>query len=183
MGLLARTLVALTCGAAACYAPELRDCILSCETANDCAGGQVCSSDHFCVAAASGSCAVAGDAGGSVTLADATDQSAPTDASRPAPDASPAPDAAVVGAISIGIEGKGYVTVVGIGTCDSDAPQKGNCVFDVPLVLAVTIHATPSNDWSFDRWTTSTCPDETSSTCTFSPLVATQVGVKFRRDN
>jgi hypothetical protein len=42
---------------AGCYDPELRDCTVTCATPADCAGGQLCSQDGFCVGRAfAGAC-------------------------------------------------------------------------------------------------------------------------------
>ena len=39
-----------------CYSPSVRDCTVSCANPGDCAGGQVCTSDGWCAAAAETSC-------------------------------------------------------------------------------------------------------------------------------
>lgn len=179
MGLLARTwFVACASIATSCYSPELRDCTLSCASVGDCASGQVCGSDRLCVAAERGSCTSSPDDAGIDDDVEGMHSGAGLDARTDA-----AIDAPTRGAIKVSVEGKGWVYVVGHGTCDSDPPQSGDCMFIVPLEIPVTIHAEAREDWRFDRWTTSACTDDDEETCTFLPQVAMQVSVKFRRDN
>ena len=90
---------------AACYDPAVRDCTVSCGTAGDCAGGQLCSRDGFCVARTFiGSC---------------TQHVQPADASMHPKDApAPRPDGEDVAALCE----QGCAN----GTCDA----QGVCVID-----------------------------------------------------
>jgi hypothetical protein len=176
MGLLRAGVAGLASLAAGCYSPELRDCTLTCRAATDCADGQVCGSDHFCAAPGiAGQCSsLPGDAG-----------SDPRDAGIDPPMMADArPDAApTVAVLTIAIEGKGRVTVQGIGACDESGPQNGHCNFIVALDMATVAQAQPYNDQRFDKWTTPVCASVSTPTCTFTPIGATTVGVKFRKDD
>jgi hypothetical protein len=164
----------------ACYSPELRDCTLACASTDDCASGQVCGSDQLCA-----SPEVAGKCGGFALIdagvpGDGPQSSTIPDAMPPLPDAG-TPDAPPPTAtITTKLDGKGYLELASVGTCDSDPPQNGQCTFVVPLAQSITVRAFADPGWRFDRWTTSACPTW-SSTCTFIALPGTQVGVKFRK--
>src|SRR5688500_10347444 len=133
-----------TIAGVSCYSPELRDCTIACASEADCAQGQICGADNLCAAPElAGRCNMPGDAG----LPNPSDGK--PDAKMPdAP-----PDTATHTAIAISIEGKGRITVDGIGTCDEAGPQNGQCMFLVPLDKSVTVNATAYPDWGFDRWT------------------------------
>lgn len=189
MGLLARASVLILVGASACYAPELRDCTVKCVTETDCAGNQVCSSG-YCVGASDVVCSssnVANDAGtgggggggggggtgmdaGQVVMVDAG-----LDAAPDAP-----PDAPTHGTLTVTIAGRGGVLVQGIGLCSHMGQP---CSYAVPLGVTLTARAFDDDDFEFDRWTTpSVCPDDETSTCSFVPQLATELGVKFKKD-
>ncbi|HEY5926558.1 MAG TPA: hypothetical protein VIV11_32950 [Kofleriaceae bacterium] len=164
--------------AGGCYAPELRDCTLTCSAATDCADGQVCDSEGFCAAPEiAGTCSsLPGHAGGN-------DRDAGIDAPKindARPDA--APDAMTHVLLAITIESKGRVIVQTIGTCEQSGPQNGSCVFYVPRDVELTVQAQPYSDHRFDRWTTTTCMSA-PATCMFTPTSATPLGVKFRKDD
>ena len=178
MGLLARSSVVLLVSSAACYAPELRDCTVKCETATDCAADQACTAG-YCVGSSEVDCSTVGattDAGtstgggGGGTVQDAAD--AAIDA--------PPPDAPTHGTLTVRIEGKGSVLVAGVGLCGSSAQP---CAFVVPLAATLTANAVGVDDFEFDRWTTSVCPDAANSACSFTPLLAIEISAKFRKDN
>ncbi len=172
-----KTGVAITVAIAggACYEPELRDCTLSCTAAADCADGQVCGSDHLCAAPEiAGTCAtMPGGAGGTGRDAGVVDAKMPDTR----------PDAATHVPLAISIAGKGRVTVHGIGTCDASQPQNGSCVLAVPRLVPLTVEATPYREWRFDRWTTAACAVVSINTCTFTPITATPLGAKFKKDH
>lgn len=153
---------------AACYAPEIRDCSVQCSSVDECALDQQCGTDGFCVSAAEVRCDEPGTEGGSgsqtIVLPDA---GVPVDAP---------PDAPTLGTLSLSVEGKGQLQVVGIEWCSS------SCVVTVPLALPVTIVAVPGNDFYFDKWTSGPCAGDVT-TCTFIPALAMSVGAKFRRED
>ena len=84
-----------------------------------------------------------------------------------------------------------------LATCDAaivssycfDAHAATDAILDARHPLAVfydldtpvTLEASAEHDWRFDEWTTSQCPDNDSSTCTFEPPLATIVGARFRK--
>jgi len=184
MGLLGRTLVlAGVAASSSCYAPELRDCTLACTTGDDCAEGQVCGSDRFCAAPdLAGRCFMrpVRDAGVPIDGDDdvsGVDSGTPVDAAPPVD----APPDDPTGTVTVMTSGKGYVDVGGHGTCDSDPPQSGQCVFVVPLSAPITAFAFADDDWRFEEWTSSTCPDDDERSCTFQPATATLLSVRFRK--
>jgi hypothetical protein len=155
-----------------CYSPELRDCTVVCASPSDCAEGQICGSDRLCAdPSIAGRCGLRmpGDASASTPDAAGTpDASVPVDG---------APDEATLGALTITFAGKGRVDVQGLGRCN-EAP----CLLFVPLDTPVALEASADNDWRFDEWTTSQCPDNESRTCTFTPSLAMTVSARFRKD-
>jgi hypothetical protein len=170
MGIL-RIGVLLLIASAGCYSPELRDCTLTCSEASDCAGGQVCGSDHLCAAPdIAGKCS-----------------SLPSDAGSNARDAGVdavmLPDAATHGELAVVIEGEGRITVTGFGTCDKAAPQNGACTYIVPLNASLTVTADSHPNWYFDKWTTAACATTPVATCTFTFSAATPLGAKFKKDS
>ena len=179
MGLLKIGVAALVAATAAgCYAPELRDCTLSCGAESDCAQGQVCGSDHFCASPEiAGRCSsLPGDAG-------SNDRDAGVDGAK-LPDARPdaPPDAATHAALTVSIEGQGRITVQGF-TCDKAGPQNGMCVITLPLAMLVTAQAQGYPDWRFDKWTSATCATTPIATCTFTLTGATTLTGKFKKDD
>lgn len=176
MGLLDRGLAFSTALAVtACYSPDLRDCTLTCSSAADCAADQVCGSDHFCAAPdVAGRCStLPSDAGPPDRDAGIGDASLP--------DARP--DAPTQAVLTIDIAGKGQITMLGVGTCDSGEPQNGSCTFVVPIDALVTAQATGWSDWWFERWTTAPCATTVIPTCTFIASGPRTVGVKFKKDH
>ena len=181
MELLKLAAASLAVAGVGCYAPELRDCTVTCNAASDCASGQVCGTDHFCAAPdIAGQCSSlpsdASPGGRDAGVADAKMVDAKPDAASP-------PDAATHAMLAIQIEGKGRVSIVGVGTCDEASPQNGSCMFVVPRNLTITVTATAYPDWRFDRWTTAACAVVEINTCSFTPKTDTPVGVKFRNTN
>jgi hypothetical protein len=140
---------------------------------DDCTGDQTCSGG-FCVSSADVQCMTSPTTGGGGNGT----QGADVDAGIDAP-----PDAPTHGLVTVDVAGHGYVELDGVGTCDSDAPQSGHCEFTIPLTQTVTTRAVPDSDWEFERWTTSTCPAETTDTCVFVPTVTMQLAAKFRKDD
>ncbi len=135
-----------------CYAPEVRDCTVTCSAATDCAGGQVCGSDGFCaIAGVAGTCGPGG-----------------VDA---------AVDAAPRVMIHLTVDGPGRVEVVGAGMCGGTGPN--DCVTSVPKGPVVINAVAMQGDKPFDRWTTPNCAGQ-STTCMFTADTSTTVGAKFK---
>lgn len=158
--------------APACYSPEVRDCTVTCNALADCAPDQVCGSDGFCAAEdVAGRCA---------TIAAPND--AGTDARRPdaPPDASP--DAWPTVQLFISIEGRGVVAVATVGECDGGGGQ-ATCPFQVPVGVALTMFATPKNNWRFDGWSEA-CAGSPTATCAITPGMSNVTArVRFVEDD
>lgn len=104
----------------------------------------------------------------------------PQDAAVDAP-----PDGPTMASLHISIEGKGNVTVQGIGSCTSADPDKGQCTYSVPPNSVTTVDAQPDEHFRFERWTSATCGADPFPSCTFVSGAAgaqTDVSVKFRKD-
>jgi hypothetical protein len=172
MGLLAGV-AAAGLALAGCYSPSLRDCTVSCGSASDCATGQVCGADGMCASpAVAGRCGARVDAGH--LDAPARHDAAPPDARPDAP-----PDAARTVRLTVQIMGKGSVTVESIGTCTSQDPDKGNCVYDVVADVPLTAQAmsiTPTD--VFTMWGSATCAGQ-GARCQFTPVTATVIAARF----
>jgi hypothetical protein len=153
----------------ACYSPEVRDCVVACTGAADCAPAQVCGEDGFCAAAAvAGTCA---------TIA-ATDAGVDAPGDKPQPDARPdaTPPPATV-RIWVRIEGRGVVMIPAVGNCDGGSGQM-ECQFDVPQGAPTTLHASPKQNWRFERWDDA-CKDAPTATCVISPTTDSDVRARF----
>jgi hypothetical protein len=169
-----------------CYSPSLRDCKVSCAAPGDCAGDQVCGSDGLCAAPElAGQCgALPGEP--AIDAASRLDAAPPSDAREVAVDAAPPPppppiDAAPPPMVSlrVQIKGTGSVVVTDVGTCSSDAPQRGDCTYMVPAGVARTAHAAEIKAGeTFTRWASLTCGGP-SPTCTFTPFVFTSIVAQF----
>ncbi len=135
-----------------CYAPEVRDCSVTCSGANQCAGGQVCGSDGFCAApGVAGTCGPGGvDAG---------------------------VDASSRVMLHVKVEGSGRLDIVGSGMCGGNGPS--DCMISVPKGPVVINAIATQSDEPFDQWTTSNCAGQ-SSTCTFTVTMPALVGAKFK---
>lgn len=168
MGLLAGIAAAAGLALAGCYSPSLRDCTVSCGSASDCATGQVCGADGMCASpAVAGRCAAQVDAG--------HDAPAPPDAAL----ADAPPDAGRTVRLTVQVMGKGSVTVEGVGTCSSQDPDRGNCVYNVPPGAPLTAEATPITATDvFTMWSSSTCAGQ-GARCQFTPVLATVIAARF----
>jgi hypothetical protein len=193
MGFLNRSLGVALLGVVGCYSPDIRNCTVACTAETDCAGGQMCGSDHLCAAPViAGHCSelVTSDAG-IEPVADAgprdgsdppNDAMTPHDALVPPHDAWVPPIDAAPQLINlhIVINGRGLV-VVNTSTCDSNGPQHGNCFVQAPRGTPATLHASAHQNYHFESWTTQACAGQ-GATCTFTPIADTLVGITFRRD-
>lgn len=166
MGLLSSTcpLVAALPVLAGCYSPGVRDCAVSCASPDDCTGGQICGSDRLCATPErAGHCAS--------SRIDAGRRSDP-DAAIPSPRVS----------LHVQVEGKGSVLVFGQGTCSSLDAQHGDCTYDVPLNVALTVFAIMIQpNEQFTEWTSTTCSND-GERCTFTPVDATAIAAKFEHN-
>jgi hypothetical protein len=136
-----------------CYAPDLRDCTVTCSGATDCASGQVCGSDGYCAAeGVAGSCGNAFDA---------------------------AVDSPPSVMLRVMVMGNGQVDVVGAGSCGQSGPP--DCVMQVPKNGRVQATAvTHDASKPFDKWDSMTCAGQ-GPTCTFTAFLATTtIAAKFR---
>lgn len=174
MGLLARFSLISLAVTAACYAPEVRDCTVKCASVHDCAGDQVCTAG-FCVASSDVQCGTTGsnnadtDAGGQLVM---------PDAGLDAP-----PDAPTHGTLVVTVEGKGAISIAGVGSCDP-SQNNGHCTYTVLLATALTAEAVAGEDFVLDGWTTSdVCPATTERICSFVPQLTLALGAKFRKDH
>jgi hypothetical protein len=80
--------------------------------------------------------------------------------------------------LMISIEGRGKITVEDVGSCDTDGPQAGACMFSVTPNLTRQLKAIEKDDREFISWT-SVCSG-TATSCSVTPVMAlTQVGAKF----
>ncbi len=154
MALLARTLRGVTAlGAAtllvACYEPSVRDCTVSCASASDCAGDQVCGASGWC-AAPDVACSLDPDAAG---VDGAATDGSDGDGMTPL-DAPMMIDAGA--ALRIVISGRGSVATDQPGV-NCQAPP-GDCSFSVAPGTTVTLTAMdgPGNN-RFVDWTTPNC--------------------------
>ena len=190
MGILGRAFVAGLVTLVGCYSPSLRDCKVSCASPGDCAGDQVCGSDGLCASPdMAGQCGSLPneppiDAAPRADAAPRPDAAPPRDAPEVPIDAPPppidAPPPPMIG-VRVQVKGRGSVVLPTIGTCSSEAPQKGDCTFMVPVGVERTAVATdlaPSD--TFTRWTSLVCGGQ-SATCTFTPILFTSISAQFDR--
>ncbi|MCE9572392.1 MAG: hypothetical protein K8W52_04485 [Deltaproteobacteria bacterium] len=139
----------------ACYDPTVRDCVVSCTGAGQCAGDQVCGADGWCAApAVAGSCATADAA---IPMIDAA-QDAPVDAS-------PMVDAASA-TLRLVISGKGKIVSDQPGVQCTNNP--GDCSFSIAAGTAVVLTAVNTNpNYTFVDWATPNCQGQGTS-CTLT---------------
>lgn len=154
---------------AACYSPDVRDCTVTCTGAADCAPDQTCGEDGFCASgAAAGTCSKIASTDAGVDV--------PVDDARP-PDATPDAPPVTTVRLWVRIEGRGVVTLPGIGNCDGGSGQT-ECQFDVPKNLPTTLHATPKHNWRFEAWGDA-CQSATTATCVITPTIDGDVRARF----
>lgn len=175
------SLVLMVTSPAGCYSPELRDCSVQCTTSTDCGGGQICGSDQYCASPErAGHCAqIAGPDGGA-------DPDGRPDA-RPPRDAmidAPIPiDAFVHPYLRLKVIGKGRIDAAGIGSCDTESANAGDCRYDIDLGMPIDLHAEPADGYELDTWTSAICANAPGLDCTFTPTtVESYVSVRFRKD-
>jgi hypothetical protein len=155
---------------ASCYSPTVKDCILACGSAADCAEGQACNADGTCAAPA-------------VTCnGDATIDGA---IRTPTVDAMVDAAAGATVAIDVTIDGEGTVMIM-MQMCDgtnggSGSNQQTTCTLSVPPNMPVTAMAMPKGgDYDFARWTSLVCGAQGMS-CMFTPFGPTAISVLFTK--
>ena len=97
----------------ACYAPELRDCTVTCSASTDCADDQVCGVDKFCASPdVANECDAVGSGSGMTTVT-----------------------------LRITVEGSGKVVVKDIGECDAHSDLAGDCTWQLAIGTRVELEA------------------------------------------
>jgi hypothetical protein len=164
-----------------CYAPELRDCTVSCETSSDCARGQTCGDDKLCAAPQIAGTCTGQDVEASIDAGITSDVAATIDAAASI-DAGfiDAPGPMTV-SLRVRISGKGSVAIDGHGECTSEKPQDGDCLYEIVRNVQQRARAF-SNEvgQQFVGWTAGPCIDQ-PVVCTFAATDATTIVAKFRR--
>jgi hypothetical protein len=161
----------------ACYQPTLRDCTVSCTSAADCAGDQVCGAGGWC-ATEGVACSVEPDATENDAITDASGNDASDDDGTMPIDAStdvPIDAGAVLRTV---ISGRGSVAGDYPGV-DCMGPQ-GDCSFGIPPGTSVMLTAVDGpGGHAFVDWTTPNCMGM-GRTCTVTVTAPiTLVGVTF----
>jgi hypothetical protein len=152
MVVLNRACIALAVGLAGCYAPDTRDCTVTCSGATDCADGQHCVGG-YCIA---------------------NDETMACSQNPETPDA---PVATTMVHIMIG--GHGHVVLGGSVVCDS-VTGSDNCTITVPQQLAHA-QAVAATDAVFETWMSPLCTVPDQPTCDFTPPpTMISIGVQFK---
>ncbi len=150
-------LALVVAGLVGCYAPDVGDCTLACESESDCIDGQRCTIDGWCAASVL-RCDT--PVGPGVTVDAAVD--APIDAPAPV-------------RLRVRVDGTGAVDVAGLGSCDDS-----ECIWIVTAGTITVTARTIEDDKPFERWTTANCAGH-GLTCVVQLVPdTTQVGAKFR---
>jgi hypothetical protein len=172
----------------ACYAPELRDCTVSCASSSDCSGGQICGGAHLCAAPeVAGQCAVSLPMDAAPLDARADTRDARRDAS--ARDAAPRPDAPRIDAappdaarsviLHLHVDGSGEITTAAGATCNGQGPQHGDCLIEVLEGVAITLDATGEGGQVFQQWTGQACSGG-DAVCVLTPVMPiTDIHARF----
>jgi hypothetical protein len=171
VGVLSRALAVATI--ASCYSPSVRDCVLPCGSAADCADGQGCSAERTCAAPAvtcNGDTPI--DAPGMIAPHDATDDAADDAPSGTVP-------------ITVEINGTGSVQLMGSGAigmqmCENDTGSNTSCTLALePAKMAMAMAMAKGPD-QFMNWSSLVCAGQMMS-CTFTPLGPTTISVLFAK--
>lgn len=159
-----RLLFALTL--AGCYSPDLADCTVTCASAADCGGDQVCTAG---VCAREGvSCMVAAPGVDAVAMID-PDAGIEPDA---APDAPPPPPTTT---LRVKIRDKGRVTPSGMTAC-----TQGECTYTVEVGQTITLTANADLGYRFEKWEEA-CTGHPLAVCTITVDAETRVTGKFKK--
>jgi hypothetical protein len=162
---------------AGCYSPSLRDCTVSCGSTGDCATGQLCGADGMCASpAAAGHCAMVDARPADAVLH--SDAAPPHDAGLDGGLDAPS-DAGRTVRLTVQVMGKGSVVVEGAGTCSSQDPDKGNCMYDVAAGVPLTAQAMAiTGTDGFMMWSSITCAGQ-GVRCVFTPIAPTMITARF----
>ena len=162
MELLRPLLVAALLAPAGCYEPRLADCTVRCSSSEDCGPGHGCGDHGFCAAP------------------DIACDPVPADAPPPPGDGR-RPDAEPKSQLRVKISKSGKVHVEAAGSCDSEGPQEGDCLFTVTAGVPLTLRAIPHGGFTFKEWTSHAC-ENAGSTCVLTPdAPLTEVHAEFER--
>jgi hypothetical protein len=163
--------------ATACYRPELHDCVVTCNSADDCADGQRCGADGFCSAPdVAGTC---GDGGAPLDgpidgATDAIEIDADGDLDAAIDAAGDAgTDAPVVGV---------RVRIDGMGRVRDDAHDilcEDDCTYDISAGTELTLVPEQVNGgWTFEEWNLGPCAGG-PEICVLAPVEDVQVRALF----
>jgi hypothetical protein len=155
---------------AGCYEPQLASCTVACERATDCATGQRCSDDGFCV--------------GDEIASSCEDVLDPPDA-RPIDGAQSTGDAAATATVRVVVEGVGKIRLLPIDLeCRAQTSSGATCLYVVGIDAALEAEARDHMMWRFASWTSPSCPDAHDPTCDFvASAGVTQVSATFVDDD
>ncbi len=164
----------IVCG---CYAPELRDCAVSCASTADCGPGQVCGADSWCAdPAIAGRCTPSDGGIANTSDAPGSRDATVTDA---APSVDAAPDAPASVSLVVVIMGHGSIAIANVGTCTDLAPNH-QCTFAVTAGVPRQLVATGTGGDEFEKWTSTACAGQ-DATCSMTPILpTTMVSAKFK---
>ena len=77
----------------------------------------------------------------------------------------------------------GKIRVDGMGSCDGDGPQSGDCSYSVPEAEPLTLKANPRGGYRFESWTSTACAGA-AETCVFTPVdPLTEIAARFVSDH
>jgi hypothetical protein len=166
VGVLSRALViaAMT----GCYSPSVKDCVLPCGSAADCADGQSCSAEGTCAAPA-----VTCNGGAAI---DAPGMIAPHDATLDAPNSTVPITVEISGMGSVQLMGSG---AIGMQMCENDGSGTSCMLALEPAKTAMGMAMAKGPD-QFMMWTSLVCAGQMMS-CTFTPLGPTTISVVFAK--
>jgi hypothetical protein len=167
VGVLSRALlvVAIT----SCYSPDVKDCVLRCGSAADCADGQTCNDEGTCAAPA---VTCNGD-----TAIDAPGMVAPQDAAADAPPGTVSITIEITGTGTVQLMGSG---VAGMQTCDDSAGSGTSCTFAADPAKMATAMAMAKGQDQFMSWTSLVCAGQMMN-CMFTPIGPTTISVLFAK--
>jgi hypothetical protein len=161
-------------GATGCYDPALRDCTVWCHGADQCASGQTCGADGWCVAAgAPHTCKIDAPVSPPADAPATPGVDAPVTFDAAPHDDAPADASGAILHITITNPGPGSVEESkGAFTCSA-----AECTIPIKEGVALTLVAKPSGQ--FKQWTG--CPLANGSQCTITPIgPVTELGAVFK---
>lgn len=154
-------LIGATTAASGCYSPELKDCVVACMNAADCAPGQACGDDGWCAGGEqAGQCE---DPGGE-------------------------PPVPMGDELRVVIEGQGQVEMETSSlagppmkeTCTSSTAAGTTCTYPMPAGMWATLRQKEGGGWLFDGWASPGCTFGKPKSCLVrTGMGSTVVGAKF----